>query len=116
MLNNIVRTHLALMDRGTQDVIISCKNLPIVFDVLVQFSELLELHDDQADGDDEQQQARVDPALDRGQHELVFEDEGHEAVREDVGQGERQTEGRDGRHHEAGYEEPEVEAAEAILE
>jgi hypothetical protein len=88
---------------------------PVIFDVLVQLSELLELHDHQAHGHDEEQEARVDPALDHRQDGRVGEHERHQAVREQVGQGQGQAQGRHRGHDEPGNEEAEVEAAEAVL-
>ena len=78
------------MDRGTKDVIISCKNLPIVFDVLVQFSELLELHDDQADGDDERERRRDHDELGTPERECGEQAHGGQAeVRHEPGRGDR---------------------------
>ncbi len=89
--------------------------MPVIFDVLVQLSELFELHDDQADCDYQKQEARVDPALDHGQENGIGEEERHQAVREHVGQGEGQPEGGHCRDDQAGDEEAEVEPAESVL-
>ena len=83
--------------------------------MLVQLPELFELHDHQADRDYQKQEARVDPALDHGQEGGVAEEEGQQAVREHVGEGEGEPEGRHGRDDQAGDEESEVEPAKSVL-
>ena len=97
------------------NILVTLIKLPVIFDVLIELSELFQLENDERKHRYYEKQRGVNPALNKYHGFKIVTNERNNPVRNNIGHRQCQAQRSDCRYDELGYEIAQIKATKPIL-